>query len=51
MDIKEAFNQLEESVKKNSSKFFNILIISNGNFEKVDDSYFNEIIFRILKKV
>jgi len=51
LDIKETFNQLEELVKKNLSKFSNILVISNGNFEKPDDSYINEVISRILKKI
>ena len=50
LNIKEVFNQLEELFKKNTSRFFNILVISSGNFEKTDDSYINEVISKILKK-
>ena len=51
LNIKETFNQLEELSKKNKSKFFNILVISNGNFEKTDENYINEIILKISKKI
>ena len=37
LNIKEIFTQLEELFKKNKSRFFNILVISYGNFEKIDD--------------
>ena len=50
LNLKEIFNQLEELFKKNTSRFFNILVISSGNFEKTDDSYINEVISKILKK-
>ena len=50
LNIKEIFTQLEELFKKNKSRFFNILVISYGNFEKIDDSYINEVISKILKK-
>ena len=50
LNIKEIFTQLEELFKKNKSRFFNILVISYGNFEKTDDSYINEVISKILKK-
>ena len=50
LNIKETFNQLEELSKKNKSKFFNILVISKGNFEKTDENYINEIISKISKK-
>jgi hypothetical protein len=50
LNIKDIFTQLEELFKKNKSRFFNILVISYGNFEKTDDSYINEVMSKILKK-
>ena len=49
LNIKDIFIQLEELFKKIKSKFINILVISNGNYAKTDDSYINEIISKISK--
>ena len=50
-DIKEVFKKLEELIKISKSRYFDILVISNGNYEKVENSYMNEIIAKISKKI
>lgn len=50
-DIKEVFKKLEELIKISKSRYFDILVISNGNYDKVEDSYMDEIIAKISKKI
>ena len=50
-NIEDVFKKLEELTKISKSRYFNIFVISDGNYEKVDDSYMNEIISKISKKI
>ena len=50
-NIEDVFKKLEELTKISKSRYFNIFVISDGNYEKVDDSFMNEIISKISKKI
>lgn len=50
-DIKEVFKKLEELIKISKSRYFDILVVSGGNYEKLEESYMNEIIAKISKKI
>ena len=44
LDINNIFEQLEELYNIIKTKYLNIIVISNGNFSKINESKINEII-------
>ena len=50
LDINNIFEQLEELHNIIKTKYLNIIVISNGNFSKINESKINEIILKLKKK-
>ena len=50
LDINNIFEQLDELHNIIKTKYLNIIVISNGNFSKINESKINEIILKLKKK-
>ncbi len=50
LDINNIFEQLEELHNTIKTKYLNIIVISNENFSKINESKISEIIFKLKKE-